>query len=130
MGGIVQEIRQSVTYLQSRPDVDRDRIGMTGISFGGITTFYTWLVDDRIAAAAPVCGGVGSVDVLLRRGARSYHGLYWWIPDMLTQGDQGDFAAAMAPRPLMLWAPLSDIGMPNEGVDRFVEVVQPAYAKA
>lgn len=46
---------------------------------------------------------------------------------MLAQGDQGDFAAAMAPRPLMLWAPLHDIGMPKEGVDRFLEVVQPAY---
>jgi dienelactone hydrolase len=130
MGAIVYEIRQAVTYLQSRADVDSVRIGMTGISFGGITTFYTWLVDDRIAAAAPICGGVGSVDVFLRRGVRSYHGFYWWVPDMLTRGDQGDFAAAQAPRPLMLWAPLSDIGMPNEGIDRFLEAAQPAYAKA
>ena len=46
---------------------------------------------------------------------------------MLTKGDHGDFAAAMAPRPLMLWAPLDDIGMPKEGVERFLEVVGPAY---
>ena len=44
--------------------------------------------------------------------------------------DQGDFAAAMAPRPFMLWAPLNDIGMPNEGLDRFLEVVRPAYARS
>ncbi|MDA2930778.1 dienelactone hydrolase family protein [Acidobacteria bacterium AH-259-O06] len=130
MGAIVYEIRQAVTYLQQREDVDSRKIGMTGMSFGGITTFYSWLVDERIGAAAPICGGVGSVDVFLRRGSRRYHGFYWWIPDMLTRGDQGDFAAAMAPRPLMLWAPLHDIGMPREGVDRFLEVVQPAYAKA
>jgi hypothetical protein len=49
---------------------------------------------------------------------------------MLTKGDQGDFAAAMAPRPFMLWAPLNDIGMPNEGVDRFLEVVRPTYASS
>lgn len=130
MGAIVYEIRQAITYLQGRDDVDPARIGMTGMSFGGITTFYTWLVDDRIAAAAPVCGGVGSVDVFLRRGVRGYHGFYWWIPDMLTRGDQGEFAAALAPRPLMLWAPLDDIGMPKEGVDRFLEAVAPAYAEA
>lgn len=130
MGAIVQEIRQGVTYLQSRKDIDPNRIGMTGMSFGGITTFYTWLVDDRIAAAAPICGGVGSVDLFLKIGRRSYHGFYWWIPNMLTRGDQGDFAAAMAPRPLMLWAPTEDIGMPKEGVQRFVETVQPAYAQA
>jgi dienelactone hydrolase len=129
MGAIVYEIRQAVTYLQSRADVDPARIGMTGMSFGGITTFYTWLVDERVAAAAPICGGVGSLDVFLERGSRNYHGIYWWIPNMLTKGDQGDFAAAMAPRPLMIWAPLSDIGMPKEGVDRFLEVVEPAYVK-
>ncbi len=130
MGAIVYEIRQAVTYLQSRKDIDPGRIGMTGMSFGGITTFYTWLVDERVAAAAPICGGVGSVDVFLKRGSRGYHGYYWWIPDMLSKGDQGDFAAAMAPRPLMLWAPLDDIGMPKEGVDRFLQVVQPAYRQA
>jgi len=127
MGAIVQEIRQAVTHLETRNDVDPKRIGMTGMSFGGITTFYTWLVDDRIAAAAPICGGVGSVDVLLKIGHPNYHGYYWWIPDMLTVGDQGDFAAAMAPRPLMLWAPTEDIGMPKEGVERFLNVARPAY---
>lgn len=130
MGALVQEIRQSVTYLQSRPDVDRNKIGMTGMSFGGITTFYTWLVDDRIAAAAPICGGVGSVDVFLKTGRRGYHGFYWWVPDMLTVGDQGDFAAALAPRPLMLWAPTEDIGMPKEGVQHFLETARPAYEKS
>ena len=130
MGAIVYEIRQAVTYLQQRPDIDHQRIGMTGLSFGGITTFYTWLTDDRIAAAASICGGVGSVETLLQIGHPSYHGLYWWIPGMLEHGDQGDFAAAMAPRPLMLWAPLQDIGMPREGVEQFLQRVMPAYQKA
>ncbi|HRR25679.1 MAG TPA: alpha/beta hydrolase family protein [Acidobacteriota bacterium] len=130
MGAIVYEIRQAITYLRTRADVDAERIGITGMSFGGITTFYTWLVDDRIAAAAPICGGVGSVDVFVKIGSRDYHGIYWWIPGMLKVGDQGDFAAAMAPRPLMLWAPRQDVGMPKEGVDRFAQTVAPAYRKA
>ncbi|MGI6455093.1 MAG: dienelactone hydrolase family protein [bacterium] len=130
MGAIVHEIRQAVSHLHQRPDVNRNKIGITGMSFGGITTFYTWLVDDRIAAAAPICGGVGSVDLFLKQGSVSYHGFYWWIPGMLLKGDQGDFAASMAPRPLMLWAPLDDIGMPKEGVDQFLEKTQPAYEQA
>lgn len=130
MGAIVYEIRQAVSYLAARPDVDPRRIGMTGMSFGGITTFYTWLVDDRVTAAAPICGGVGSVEVFLKEGSRSYHGLYWWVPGMLREGDQGDFAAAMAPRPLMLWAPLQDVGMPAAGVDHFLERAEPAYRRA
>ena len=130
MGTIIYEIRQAVTYLQQRPDVDPSRIGMTGISFGGITTFYTWLVDDRVAVAAPICGGIGSIEEFIAHGARTYHGIYWWVPDLLTKGDHGDFAAAMAPRPLMLWAPTNDIGMPNEGIDKFLEAAAPAYRQA
>jgi dienelactone hydrolase len=130
MGAILHEIRQGVTHLVSRPDVDPTRIGATGMSFGGITSFYAWLLDDRVAAAAPVCGGVGSVDLFARRGQIGYHGTYWWIPGIVTEGDHARFAAALAPRPLMLWAPTEDVGMPKEAVDAFVAAVSPAYERA
>ena len=128
MGEILYEIRQGLTYLKGRGDVGR--IGVTGMSFGGITSFYTWLLDERVAASAPICGGVGSLESFIRLGRLSYHGTYWWVPGMLQRGDHGDFASAMAPRPLMLWAPTSDVGMPRAGVDRFREQVEPAYALA
>ena len=130
MGAVMHEVRQAVTYLSLRPDVDPKRIGATGMSFGGITSFYIWLMDDRIAAAAPLCGGVGSVDYFGRKGSISYHGTYWWVPGMLAKGDHADFAAAITPKPLMLWAPTEDIGMPKEAVDQFIAKVQPAYQQA
>jgi len=130
MGAVLHEIRQAVTYLSRRSDVDPKRIGATGMSFGGITSFYMWVLDERIAAAAPLCGGVGSVETFGRKGSISYHGTYWWIPGMLARGDQADFAAAVAPKPLMLWAPTEDIGMPKEAVDQFVAKVRPAYERA
>jgi hypothetical protein len=70
------------------------------------------------------------VRAVIERGAPGYHGIYWWVPGMLEKGEQGEFAAAMAPRPLMLWAPLEDIAMPREGVDEFLRVVEAAYARA
>ena len=130
MGAVLYEIRQAVTYLRSRPDVDPAKIGTAGLSFGGITAFYTWIIDDRVAAAAPICGGVGSIETFTRVGSIGYHGTYWWVPGMLAKGDQADFAAAMAPRSLMVWAPTEDIGMPKEAVDQFVKIVVPAYEKA
>lgn len=130
MGAVLHEIRQAVSWLSERPDVDPKRIGATGMSFGGITSFYLWVIDERIAAAAPLCGGVGSVDVFARKGRISYHGTYWWVPGMLAKGDQADFAAAIAPKPLMLWAPTEDVGMPKEGVDQFAATVRPAFKRA
>jgi len=52
--------RRAITYIGARPEVDADRIGAYGISWGGFTT---WLVngsDFRLKAAVAVygCGGV------------------------------------------------------------------------
>lgn len=48
--------RRAVDYLVSRPDLDRERIGATGRSGGGMTTFYLAAIDERIKASAPVSG--------------------------------------------------------------------------
>lgn len=58
---------QAVTYLQSRPEVDPERIGMAGSSWGG---FYTTLmagVDSRLKAASAMFG-TGSLQL----------GNAWW----------------------------------------------------
>jgi len=127
MGVIIDEIRQGVSYLQNRSDVDANRVGATGLSFGGITAFYLSILDNRVAASASICGGVGSVDIFTRTGNVDYHGIYWWIPGIVAKGDQAWFASAMAPKPLMVWAPTEDVGMTKEAVDHFVSIVKPAY---
>ncbi len=44
------------TLLSSLPEVDSDKIGITGISWGGIITSYTMGVDERFKFAIPVYG--------------------------------------------------------------------------
>ena len=43
-------------YLETRPDTDSSRIGMTGISLGGMHSWLTAALDERIAVAAPMIG--------------------------------------------------------------------------
>jgi dienelactone hydrolase len=55
----VWDVMRLIDYLETRDDVDPKRIGLFGISKGGIETYLTAAVDPRIAAAVP-CIGVES----------------------------------------------------------------------
>ncbi len=43
-----------IDYMLTRPEIDPEKIGITGCSGGGLQTLYAMTADDRIAAAAPV----------------------------------------------------------------------------
>ncbi|HTK73820.1 MAG TPA: alpha/beta fold hydrolase [Gemmataceae bacterium] len=47
------DLWRTVDYLRIRPDVDPDRIGMIGISMGGIQTWLAAAVDERVKVAIP-----------------------------------------------------------------------------
>jgi len=50
------DLWRTVDYLQSRPDVDPERIGMIGFSMGGIETWLAAAVDDRVKVSVPAIG--------------------------------------------------------------------------
>ena len=50
------DIWRTVDYLQSRPDVAPDRIGMIGMSKGGIETWLAGAVDERVKVTVPAIG--------------------------------------------------------------------------
>ncbi len=47
---------RAIDYLISRPEVDAEKIGVTGISGGGATTCWVASADDRVKVAVPVSG--------------------------------------------------------------------------
>ncbi len=56
----VEDFRNAITYLQRRDEVDPERIGLWGTSFGGAVVIYTAAVDRRVKATVaqvPVVNG-------------------------------------------------------------------------
>ncbi|MGE5195555.1 MAG: alpha/beta hydrolase family protein [Deltaproteobacteria bacterium] len=47
---------RGIDYLIGRPDVDPERIAVTGISGGGAATFWIAAADERVKVAVPVSG--------------------------------------------------------------------------
>ncbi|MFO0811029.1 MAG: alpha/beta fold hydrolase [Gemmataceae bacterium] len=52
----VWDLWRLLDYLETRPDVDPKRIGMTGTSMGGIETWLAAAADERVAVAVPAIG--------------------------------------------------------------------------
>ncbi|MBO7678416.1 MAG: hypothetical protein J6S75_01965, partial [Thermoguttaceae bacterium] len=51
----VWDMTRALDYLQSRPDIIPDKLGVAGNSGGGTQTSYIMSLDDRVAVATPSC---------------------------------------------------------------------------
>jgi dienelactone hydrolase len=91
------ENRRAVDYLQSRAEVDPERIAVTGASGGGNQSMYAGTFDERIKAAIPVCS-VGNYQAYL--GAACC--MCEVVPGALRFTEEGDLLGLAAPRALMV----------------------------
>jgi dipeptidyl aminopeptidase/acylaminoacyl peptidase len=62
----VSDTRNGLSYLQSRDDIDGNRLGVIGASFGAAVAVYSAGVDDRIGATVSI-GGWGDGERKFRR---------------------------------------------------------------
>jgi formylglycine-generating enzyme required for sulfatase activity/dienelactone hydrolase len=59
----VQDVRRSVDYLVSRPDIDPERLAFCGFSWGGFVSSLVLTVEDRFTAAIVHSGGLANYQV-------------------------------------------------------------------
>jgi len=96
---------KAIDYLQSRPEVDPERIGCMGLSFGGTMTTWLSLLDERIKAADIICYS----DTFPRFAiARANFCGSQFLPGLYRLCDVGDLHGLIAPRPLLLEIGLFD----------------------
>ncbi|MCC6858367.1 MAG: acetylxylan esterase [Bryobacterales bacterium] len=93
-------MRRGLDYLYERPDVDRKRIGVTGLSGGGWQTIVLSSLDDRVAVSVPVAGYSAFVSRVER--AADTGDLEQNATDLLTVADYPHLTAMRAPRPTLL----------------------------
>ncbi len=99
----VYENMRAVDYLQSLPQVDGAKIGVTGASGGGNQTMYAGAMDERFGAVVPVCS-VGNYQAYL--GAACC--MCEVVPGALTFTEEGAVLGLVAPRALMVVSATKD----------------------
>jgi cephalosporin-C deacetylase-like acetyl esterase len=104
------DAKRAVDYLVSRPDVDPDRIGVTGCSGGGAITTYVGVFEPRVKAAAPGCS-INSFRTLFTGPTADSE---MSLPQFLASGlDMADFYEVAAPLPWLMMATTEDYFHPD-----------------
>lgn len=97
---------RAIDYLQSRPEIDSKRIGMTGCSGGGTMTSYVMALDERVTCAAPACYLTTMRRLIETIGPQdAEQNIYGQIARGM---DQTDYVLMRAPRPTLISATSGD----------------------
>ena len=117
---------RGIDYLVSRPDVDPQRIGVTGISGGGAATFWIAAADERVKVAVPVSGMSDLLSYVPNRVVNGHcdcmflYNTYQWPWTRM--------AALIAPRPLLFVNSDHDSIFPMDGNERVINRLERVYS--
>ncbi|MGZ0168746.1 MAG: alpha/beta hydrolase family protein [Planctomycetales bacterium] len=119
----VYENQRAVDYLLTRPEVDGDRLGITGASGGGNQSMYAGAFDERFKAVVPVCS-VGNY--------RSYLGaaccMCEVVPGALSFTEEWGVLSLTAPRALMIVSATRDAFQFSVGeAKKSLAFIKPVY---
>lgn len=102
----IWDLIRALDFLESLPEVDSTRIGLTGNSGGGTQSSYMMLVEPRIKVAVP-CTYITSREEYMKTGQA--HDSEQNIFKAIVMGlNYDDFISCFAPKPVMIGAVDSD----------------------
>ena len=126
-GAFAFEAGRAIDYLQTREEVDGDKIGITGHSMGAMASLVTLPVERRIKAAVISCG-VSTYEGKISRG-ETMPGAFL-IPGIMQKYDLPDVFAAARPTPLLLCAGKKDGTFKFQDFEKAEPVIRKAYEKS
>ncbi len=151
----VWDVMRLIDYLATREDVDAKRIGLMGISKGGMETYLAAAVDPRIAAAVPLIGVQSfrwglehggwdsrawtfrhAIEAAAADGAETVNAAFMKkfydriAPGLYAEFDAPEMLPLVAPRPLLAINGDSDPRTPMAGLKLCAAAAEKAYEAA
>ena len=116
---------RALDYLCARPEVDKERIGMTGRSGGGSYTWTVAALDERVKVAAPVAGMTDLQNQVVDGSIEGHCDCMFFLNTY--RWDFPQVAALLAPRPLLIGNSDKDGLFPLDGVVRLYTQTRRIY---
>jgi dienelactone hydrolase len=116
---------RGIDYLVSRPDVDPERLGVTGISGGGAATIWIAAADERVKVAVPV-SGMSDLESYVKNKVINGHCDCMFLVNTY-QWEWTTIAALIAPRPMLFANSDNDPIFPMDGNRRIIARLRELY---
>lgn len=126
-GAEVWNAMRALDYLETRSDVDAERMGVTGLSGGGVVSWCLGAADQRVKVVAPVCQSGSIEQVIANRGADGHCDCAFWIN--YHRWCWPDIGALIAPRSLLIAAGSEDILWRPSGYRDVAHRIRHQYAE-
>jgi acetyl esterase/lipase len=116
---------RALDYLETRPEIDKERFGVTGRSGGGAYSWWIAAIDDRIKVAVPTAGITDLQNHVVDGCVEGHCDCMYMVNTY--RWDYPQVAALVAPRPLLIANTDTDRIFPLDGVYRTFEKVRRIY---
>jgi hypothetical protein len=118
---------RALDYLDTRPEVDHDRMAVTGRSGGGAYSWWIAALDDRIKVAVPTAGITDLKNHILDGAIEGHCDCMFMVNEERWDFDR--VAALVAPRPLLIANTDADGIFPLDGVMDIYNRTRALYRK-
>ncbi len=116
---------RALDYLETRPEVDKTKFGVTGRSGGGAYSWWIAALDERIAAACPTAGITDLQNYVVDGCVEGHCDCMFMVNTY--RWDYAQVAALVAPRPLLICNSDKDTIFPLDGVGRLHATMRKIY---
>jgi hypothetical protein len=116
---------RALDYLETRPEIDKTRFGVTGRSGGGAYSWWIAAIDERIKVAVPTAGITDLQNHVVDGCVEGHCDCMFMVNTY--RWDYPQVAALVAPRPLLISNTDSDGIFPLDGVVRTFDKVRRIY---
>lgn len=125
-GMMVYDNLRALDYLETRADVDSERIATIGMSMGSTMAWWLAALDERIKVCVDLCC-LTDYQTLLEKKDLNLHGIYYYVPDLLNHFTTSQINGLISPRPHFGLAGKLDPLTPLKGLEKIDHDLREIY---